>query len=133
MLRTGLLLVLLSSLSWAAEIQAITNARIIDGTGGPVIENGTLVIQDGRITAVGSAAQVKAPRGATTVSAAGKTIIPGLINGPGHVADVQGLRTGPELYTPENVARQLGLYARYGVTTVFSLGGDGPAAFKMRD
>jgi imidazolonepropionase-like amidohydrolase len=59
--------------------------------------------------------------------------MPGLINAHGHVSDVQGLRSAPEFYTPENIARQLGLYARYGVTTVFSLGGDGPAAFRMRD
>jgi len=132
-LRTGLLLTLACRLAPAADLRALTNARIIDGSGGPVIENGTLVFQDGRIIAVGAGAQVKPPRGATTVSAAGKTIIPGLINAHGHVSDVQGLRTGPEFYTPENVARQLGLYARYGVTTVFSLGGDGPPAFRLRD
>jgi len=132
-LRTGLLLTLACRHDRAADLRALTNARIIDGSGGPVIENGTLVFQDGRIIAVGAGAQVKPPRGATTVSAAGKTIIPGLINAHGHVSDVQGLRTGPEFYTPENVARQLGLYARYGVTTVFSLGGDGPPAFRLRD
>jgi len=133
MLRTALLLVLLSHLASAADVRAFTNARIIDGTGGLVLENGTLIIEDGRISAVGTAAQVKPPRGATIINAAGKTIIPGLINAHGHVSDVQGLRSAPEFYTPENVSRQLGLYARYGVTTVFSLGGDGPPAFRMRD
>lgn len=132
MLRTALLLVLLSHLASSADVRAFTNARIIDGSGS-VIENGTLVIEDGRIAAIGPVAQVKPPRGATIVTAAGKTIIPGLINAHGHVSDVQGLRSAPEFYTPENVARQLGLYARYGITTVLSLGGDGPAAFRMRD
>ena len=133
MLRTAFLLALLSHPASAADVRALTNARIIDGTGGPVIANGTLIIEDGRISAVGAAAQVKPPRSATVVNAAGKTIMPGLINAHGHVSDVQGLRSSPEFYTPENVARQLGLYARYGVTTVFSLGGDGPPAFRMRD
>jgi imidazolonepropionase-like amidohydrolase len=51
---------------------------------------------------------VKIPAGAERIDAAGKTIIPGLINAHGHVSNLD----------------QLGLYARYGVTTVFSLGGD---------
>jgi imidazolonepropionase-like amidohydrolase len=71
--------------------------------------------------------------GAQRIDVAGKTIVPGLINSHGHVADTQGLRTGPEFYTEENLLRQLGLYARYGVTSVFSLGGDRGAGFKLRD
>ena len=55
-----------------------------------------------------------------------------MINAHGHVADTQGLRTGEQFYTEENLLRQLGLYARYGVTTVFSLGGDREAGFKLR-
>ncbi|MGH9662017.1 MAG: amidohydrolase family protein, partial [Bryobacteraceae bacterium] len=58
---------------------------------------------------------------------------PGLVNAHAHVSDVQGLRSGPEFYTDENVTRQLGVYAKYGVTTVWSLGGDGAPAVKARD
>jgi imidazolonepropionase-like amidohydrolase len=43
------------------------------------------------------------------------------------------MRSGAEFYTEENVQRQLGLYARYGITTVFSLGGDREPGFKLRD
>jgi imidazolonepropionase-like amidohydrolase len=60
-------------------------------------------------------------------------VIPGLVNTHGHVGDVVGLRSGPELNTAENVLRQLGLYARYGITTVYSLGGDAAPAFRARD
>jgi imidazolonepropionase-like amidohydrolase len=123
---------LLSHSAGAADVRAFTNARIIDGTGN-VIESGVLVVQDGRILRLDHNIEFPPPRGAEVINARGKTIIPGLINAHGHVSDVQGLRSGPDLYTPENVARQLGLYARYGVTTVFSLGGDGPPAFRMRD
>jgi imidazolonepropionase-like amidohydrolase len=132
MLRTALLLALLPNAASAADIRGFTNARIIDGTGN-VIETGVLVVQDGRIVRLDGQIEFPPPRGAEVINAAGKTIIPGLINAHGHVADVQGLRSSPDFYTPENVARQLGLYARYGVTTVFSLGGDGPPAFRMRD
>jgi len=133
MLRIGLLLALLSHGALAADARAFVGARIVDGTGKPAIENGTLVIQDGRVVAVGPSDRVKPPRGAEVVNAGGKTIIPGLINAHGHVGETQGLRSGAQFYTPENVARQLGLYARYGITTVFSLGGDREAGFRMRD
>jgi imidazolonepropionase-like amidohydrolase len=97
---------LLLALSAFADEKAFTGARVIDGTGKAAIENATIVVRDGRITAVGRSVSV--PAGAQRIDLAGKTVIPGLINAHGHVASFD----------------QLGLYARYGVTTVFSLGGD---------
>jgi imidazolonepropionase-like amidohydrolase len=112
-------------------VTAFVGARIIDGTGKPAIEKATLVVRDGKIEAVG--ASVKPPAGAQIINAAGKTIIPGLINVHGHLGETQGVRSGPDVYTRDNILSQLGLYARYGITTVFSLGGDKEAAFKIRD
>ena len=82
---------------------------------------------------MGAAASVTVPPGATRVNVSGKTIMPGMINAHGHVGDVRGLKASPEFYTPEHVKHQLGVYARYGVTTVFSLGGDGPVGVQVRD
>jgi imidazolonepropionase-like amidohydrolase len=96
----------------AAQDRAFTGARIIDGTGKAPVEKASLLVRDGRIVAIG--ADVKIPAGAERIDVAGKTIIPGLINGHGHVSDLG----------------QLGLYARYGVTTVFSLGGDKEIEFR---
>ena len=45
----------------------------------------------------------------------------------------RGLEADPSFYTEDHVEYQLGLYARYGVTTVFSLGGDGPEGLTVRD
>ena len=59
--------------------------------------------------------------------------MPGLINAHGHVAATQGLRSAPEFYTRDNLVRQLQTYARYGVTTVYSLGDDQAAGFALRD
>jgi imidazolonepropionase-like amidohydrolase len=87
-------------------LRAFVGARIIDGTGKAPVEKATLVVRNGRIEAVGPS--VKVPAGAQRIDASGKTIIPGLINAHGHVND----------------RSQLGVYARYGVTAVFSLGGD---------
>lgn len=117
----------------AAGLKAYTGARIVTGLGTQTIENGVLLVRQGRIEAVGPAAEVQVPAGAEQIPLTGKTIIPGLINAHGHVGSVQGLRSGPEVYTEENILRQLGLNARYGITTVASLGDDGPAGVKLRD
>jgi imidazolonepropionase-like amidohydrolase len=73
------------------------------------------------------------PADAERIDARGKTILPGFVNAHGHVADTSGLKAGPEFYTRDNLERQLRLYAQYGVTTVFSLGGDGPEGVALRN
>jgi imidazolonepropionase-like amidohydrolase len=114
-----------------AGVKAFVGARVFDGSGKPAIENATLVVRDGRVEAVGPASAVKAPTGAQTINLAGKFIIPGLISTHVHISDVQGIR--PPAYTEENTLRQLGVFARYGVTAVLSLGGEKEPAFKARD
>jgi len=75
-----------------AETVAITNAKI--ETVGPAgeIANGTVVIKDGRISAVG--AGVKAPAGARIIDAEGKVVTPGLIAASTNltVAEVDGVK-----------------------------------------
>jgi imidazolonepropionase-like amidohydrolase len=99
----------------AASI-AFTGATIIDGTGRAPVANAVILVTDGRITAVGPAAQVTIPAGAERVALTGKFIIPGLINSHGHVNTPDDLKT----------------YAVYGVTTVVSLGGENEAVFAAR-
>jgi len=113
-------------------LTAFTGARLIVGDG-DTIENGVLVVRNGRIDAVGSSDSVSVPEDAATVNLAGKTVTPGLINAHGHVNNVRGLEADPSFYTEDHVESQLALYARYGVTTVVSLGGDGPEALTVRD
>jgi imidazolonepropionase-like amidohydrolase len=113
-------------------IKAFVGARIVDGTGKPAIEHGVVVVEGGRIREVGPRDRVRVPAGAEKIDVTGKTIVPGLVNAHGHVGAAFGLRTGNEVYTEENLLRQLGLYARYGITTVFSLGGDREEGFRLR-
>src|SRR5687768_17715299 len=61
----------------AIETYAITNARIVTGSG-PVIERGTLVIRDGLISAVGP--NVTVPADARVIDGTGMTVYPGLID-----------------------------------------------------
>src|SRR6476620_12256074 len=56
---------------------AIRNARIVT-VSGPDIENGTIVIRDGKIEAVG--ASVSVPSGAQTIDGRGLSVYPGMID-----------------------------------------------------
>lgn len=113
-------------------LYAFVGATVIDGTGNPPIEDAVMIVRDGRVEAVGSKEALPPPATANPVDVSGKTIIPGLINAHGHVGQTKGLESEPEIYTKENILDQLQLYARYGVTTVVSLGGDGPEAIELR-
>lgn len=126
------LLTLYSSTSSANEGSiAFIGARIIDGTIADPIEDGVVVITDGRIQTVGPRSDVTVPDEAQIIDVAGKTIMPGLINAHGHVGGTLGLEGSH--YNTDNLLRQLGLYARYGVTTVNSLGGDEEQGFALRN
>ena len=116
----------------SAQVVALIDGRVIDGRG-QVIERGTIVVGDGRIVAVGPAATVTIPAGAERVNITGATVIPGLINAHGHLTGAVGMRNDPNGYTRANLIRQLETYARYGTTTVFSLGDDQEAAFQLRN
>lgn len=109
---------------------AFTGATIIDGSGAAPIVDGTLIIQDGRVVAVGPSDAVSVPDGAGIVEVSGKTIIPGLINAHGHVGNTKGIEGGH--YSRENVIDNLQIYARYGITTVVSLGDDQASAVPLR-
>ena len=110
----------------------IDGAQIWDGTGNPPVQDAILVVKDDRIEAVGARGAVSVPAGAKTVSGKGKTLIPGLINMHGHLGMTKGLKMAPENYSKENILAQLKQYARYGVTTVLSLGTDFEPMFELR-
>ena len=71
-----------------APVLALTHVRIIDGTGGPVREDQTLVIANGKIQALGGAAS--APAGAKVMDLTGYTVIPGLVGMHDHLFYPQG-------------------------------------------
>jgi len=115
----------------AAQTTALVGARIIDGRGGG-IERATIVVRDGKIAAVGPVASTNVPADAEKIDVSGATIIPGLVNAHGHLTSAVGMRDDPNGGSRENQVRQLKAYAQYGVTTVFSLGGESEAALQLR-
>ena len=100
-------------LKHSESVIALTNVRVIDGTGAAAKENQTVVIKDGNIAQLGPSASVKPPEGAAVIDLTGKSVIPGLVMVHEH------------LYYPTggNVYAQLGasfvrLYLAGGVTTM---------------
>lgn len=116
-----------------AALRAFVGATILDGTGADPVEDGVLLVRDGRVAEIGSASAVEVPASAEVVDLEGQTVVPGIINSHGHVGSALGLESGPDVYTRENILDQLRLSARYGITTVVSLGGDGPEGIRVRE
>ena len=84
---------------------AITHVNVIDTTGGPSLPDMTVVVAEGRITAVGTSASLVVPNDALVIDGTGQFLIPGLWDMHMHV--VNSVR---ELYFP--------LYIANGVTSV---------------
>lgn len=100
-----------------APVIALTNARVIDGTGAPARANQTLVIRNGTIDQVGDASQVHAPQGAKVIDLNGKSVMPGIVMLHEHLY----YPTGPGVYGQlgESFIR---LYLAGGVTTMRTAG-----------
>jgi imidazolonepropionase-like amidohydrolase len=115
-----------------AQTTALRGARIIDGSGGAPLDNATIVIRDGRIVAIGPSGNTAVPSGAEIVDYSGKTIIPGLISAHSHVGIFVGLTASAENYNRNSILQQLKQLESYGVTTVMSLGLNGPLFYELR-
>jgi imidazolonepropionase-like amidohydrolase len=109
-----------------------TNATIWDGTG-ELHQNATLLTEDGKVTGIIPMNDPSFPESAEHVDLNGRFVIPGLINAHGHVGVAKGLQTGGPAESVMNVSNQLKKYARYGITTVVSLGDEPVHAFLVRD
>jgi imidazolonepropionase-like amidohydrolase len=84
------------------------------------IRNGTVLIQDGKIIAVGTIQQVKAPQGAQIVDCSGRTITAGFWNS--HVHFMETKWADAEKIPAAELAQQLrDMLTRYGFTAAFDL------------
>ena len=96
--RTTALLLVISffccsavSLAGAEEqVTVIEGGTLIDGTGGPPLEDAVIVVRGGRVAAVGRRGRVSFPKGARVIRAGGKFILPGLIDAHVHYHEWQG-------------------------------------------
>ncbi|HYW50201.1 MAG TPA: amidohydrolase family protein [Gemmatimonadaceae bacterium] len=102
------------------SVVALTNARVIDGTGAPPRTRQTLIIRGGRIAAYGASATTSVPAGAAVRDLTGKTVIPGLVMLHEHLFYVAGGGAYPT--HAESFPR---LYLAGGVTTMRTAGNMG--------
>ena len=120
----------------------IVGAYVWDGTGATPGEPAVIQISEGRILSVERLPEGELPtlfadmarqamRAGIPSFATGQYVIPGLINTHGHVGGTWTTGTGVEY--GDYAAAELARYARFGVTTVNSLGGDREASFALRD
>jgi imidazolonepropionase-like amidohydrolase len=59
-------------------VKVLVGGRLIDGYGGPPLDNSVVVIDGERISAVGRVGEVEIPRGAEWISTEGMSVLPGL-------------------------------------------------------
>ncbi len=71
--------------SQVSPIIALIGGQIIIGDETPVIKNGTILFKEGRIVAIGDSTDVKVPANASKLFVHGRTVMPGMIEGNGHV------------------------------------------------
>ena len=74
----------------AEKTLVVQGGKLIDGTGRSPIENCVIVIQSGRFLTVGRSGEVSIPAGAEIIDVRGKTVLPGFIDGHGHLEDFHG-------------------------------------------
>jgi imidazolonepropionase-like amidohydrolase len=103
-----------------SETILIENATLIDGTGAAARPSSSVLLESGRIAAVASSAELKAPPGAEVLDASGKWLIPGLVDMHVHV-----MLSGGE----DALYAWLGA----GITTIRDVGGAPDTLFPLRE
>jgi imidazolonepropionase-like amidohydrolase len=112
----------------------LTHVRIIDGTGAPAVEDQNVVIEDGKITAIQSGADVAGDKTAAVLDLRGHTVIPGIVGMHDHLfyivrpnLDSRRHHDDPLLVTQMTFSAPR-LYLASGVTTMRTTGSVEPYA-----
>ena len=122
----GFILVL-PQLAYGQQVEArsylLDNVRVIIGDGS-VLESGALLVDGGRISAVGLRSEIEPELNVEVIDLSGKTIMPALIDSHAHLGYEGHTSWGAENYSRENLIDHLQRYAYYGFSAVFSAGSD---------
>ncbi len=116
-----------------APVIVIRGATLIDGNGGEPVDDTTVVIDGGRIVAVGDPS-LPAPAGAVLIDARGQYLVPGLMDMHVHLRGGGSRRDGGSV-TPEQERagiRGLHSYLYSGVTTIYDAGNRSAFIFRLR-
>ena len=103
-----------------APVVALTHVLVIDGTGAPPAQDRTIVMEGGKIAAVGKTGSVRIPPSAQVLDLAGHTVVPGFVGLHDHTFYTTSARS-----TQLNVSAPR-LYLAGGVTTIRTTGSMSP-------
>lgn len=136
-MRTTIIAALLLASPAAAETIAIKAGRVITDAAKPALGPSTVIVTDGRITAI-LAASAAIPAGATIIDQSTRTLSPGLIDAHVHLTGDPGTPFWREAIDSPELSVAYGLKnaritARAGFTTVRDLGSARMAGFAVRD
>ena len=122
----------------AGPVTAIKAGRLVDVAAGRVRNDQVVLVQGGRITAVGPAGSTPVPAGAMVIDLSGHTVLPGLIDTHTHVTSDPA--TPPYYHYGISVPRQALIGARFardtllsGVTTIRNVGAAAYTDVALRD
>lgn len=117
LLRFALLAALLTAATAHGQTPLVLDGgTLIDGTGRAPVADAIVVVEGNRIKAVGTRGQVAVPAGARVIRLAGRTILPGLIDGHLHLRDYQ-----------------VPMFLPYGITTIADIHNDTAWSLAQRD
>ncbi|TWT20610.1 amidohydrolase family protein [Luteimonas wenzhouensis] len=130
-LVAGLLCVAAMTCPATARELAITNARIVAAPDAEPIASGTVLLRDGRITAVGDSTEVAVPEGVERLDAGGGTVVAGFWNSHVHLIAPPLDRSATQ---PGDVLSEalLTRYLRWGFSTIFDIASPPGSAFVLR-
>lgn len=124
----------------SAQQTVIDRVTVIDGTGGAPLRNAVVVIEQGRIRAVGAKGAVALPEGAERIDGGGGYLVPGFIEMHAHVSlgPVEIDRSGAQpvmklVPDPAGTRRALALLLANGITTARDPGGPAETTVAVRD
>ncbi|WP_130617925.1 amidohydrolase family protein [Dyella amyloliquefaciens] len=104
-----------------AKPLAIVNAEIYPSPNAPLISDGVVLVQDGKIIKVGTRAEVSVPKTARVIDAHGAVLTAGFWNSHVHImpSDLMGAKASKAATLEEGIQAML---THWGFTTVFDLG-----------
>jgi imidazolonepropionase-like amidohydrolase len=128
MSRLAAVIVTLCGLLWADDLAAqnlvIANARILTGTGN-AIEQGSIVVRDGRIVSVAPGSAVA--QGGQVIDARGLTAVPGFIDAHRHI-----MGGNDDGWFKEQSVDRMREFLEAGYTTLMSGGGPFPGILELK-
>lgn len=98
----------------------LVGAKIYPSPTEPPIDNGSILVHDGRILAVGSSATIKIPRAAKVIECKGLVVTAGFWNSHVHIL-MPGLLHAEKLSSEQITSQLEEMLTRWGFTTVFDI------------